>query len=199
MYKLIILVLLGGCSLLNPKVYDPIEYDKVISIVMDSTHAIHTCDTRGALFDSYIYRLNMTASQLEEYSNNNKNSQQTVGATKNIHYMIIDITNNQKYSNTYCKHKLSNVQSSSRTLSLVLGNKGNSEMCSVTAHRRYALFEFSYKQNKISLVEFNNLVEDLLKLAEVDAFSCSLSDQQKLQEALSFIKTAASVIVAFNN
>ena len=77
-----------------------------------------------------------------------------------------------------------------------LGGAEDFNACEGNVETRYALFEKSYKDQKITRSEFSDLVGDLLRLETVDTSGCTLATRVKLQQALSAIQTAASLLGA---
>jgi hypothetical protein len=56
-------------SVSTPKDFDPTEYEKVVTVVVDSTRTIHLCgDMKNPLYTQFLNNLNTSTLHLEEYA-----------------------------------------------------------------------------------------------------------------------------------
>ena len=191
-----LVVLLAGCSMLKARTYDAVEYDYVITTVVNSTQAIHLCAKQDKDYASFVQALSANSLHLEEYITNKADTKQIEPAVKQIIAMSKDLSLRSSYSEMYCKHKLSNIQESSRTLARALGNTDKFDLCKGDVQMRYSLFELSYKTDKITLSEFKELTKDILKLKEVNQSSCTLENRIKMEETINLIEKSASILGA---
>ena len=178
-----------GCNI-APRQYDPVEYSYVINTTINTTRAIHRCnDSDGSEFWSYVELSNTSSLFLDEYSRNKGDSANLVLSISQLRDMVNDVLKRRNFSNQYCVHKLSNIQASSRIISRVLGSADNINYCSGNIKQRFIAFKTSYDKKEINASEFNELVNDILKLEKIDKTVCSEATKQQMLEDLQFIQS----------
>ena len=125
---LIFAVFLSGCSGLATRAFDPVEYDYAVMTTVAATRTLHLCgdEKHFAEFKSFLSDLNQNSMYLFEYERHLAGNTNSLVAATQIRQMVIDFTVHPQYSDRYCQHKLSEVQSASRTLSptVTMGNSG---------------------------------------------------------------------------
>jgi len=201
-----ILLSLQGCSLSmfqdmiqgqGPRTYDPVEYDYLVRMASNSTHAVHRCDdTKGAEFQKYAQLLNADSMQFVEFVSNKDGSELLQPQAQQIRTMVNQFLRHADGSLKYCVHKVSNIQASTRMLGRSLGGYDQKNACFGDVKSRYTLFEDSFNASAITKSEFTELSNDLLKLQDIDASGCTVKSKQDLLQTLNFIRQAVSVISA---
>ena len=190
-------ILLSGCSVITPRSFNPVEYDYSVKTTVASTRAVHLCgnDEYQLKFNSFVNELNEHSMSLLEYEKHiDGNQYSLVGATY-VRQLVIDFTVRQNKSNAYCVHKLSSIQSASRTLSRALGGLNAYDICDSDVRQRYAKYEESFKANKLTKSEFTELVNDLMYLQKVDKASCSFDNKEKLDQAIDFLSKVLPAVM----
>jgi len=192
----IIAILLGlsGCTMFSSRQYDPVEYSYAVSIAADATHAVSRCDKRGPEYDAYLQKINSTTFLLDEFVANKSDSEQALPAALQIREVTKGLLANKSYSTRYCQHKLSNVQASARMFARGVGNTDRFNVCLGKVEERFASFEDSFKNNKITNLEFVDLGGDLMRLKTIDTSSCTLQQRVEFEKAIATVKTALSLI-----
>ena len=186
---------LAGCSAFSSRAYDPVEYNYAVLVSANATHAVSRCQVRGDEFNAYLQKINSDTFTLMEYMANKGDSEQTLIAATQVREITQDFLANTNYSHRFCQHKLSNIQASARMLARGVGSSDKFDACKGNVQERFALFEASYKQGKITQEEFVNLSNDLLKMGAVNTASCSLENRTKLENALKLIQFSLSFIL----
>lgn len=188
---------LSGCAVITPRTFNPVEYDYSVKTTVSATRAVHLCGNAEyqTKFASFVNDLNEHSMSLMEYEKHiDGNQYSLVGATY-VRQLVIDFTVRQNKSNAYCVHKLSSIQSASRTLSRALGGLNAYDICDSDVMQRYSKYEESFKAGKLSKDEFVELVNDLKYLKTVDRASCSFDNKEKLDQAIDFLSKVLPAVL----
>jgi len=187
---------IAGCSAFMSRAYDPVEYNYAVLIAANSTHAVSRCESRNGEYDEYdeynvyLQKINSDTFTLMEYVANKSDSEQALIAATQVREITQDFLANTNYSHRFCQHKLSNIQASARMLARGVGSTDRFDICKGNVQERFALFEASYKQNKITKEEFVDLSNDLLKMGQINTAGCSYESRTKLENTLHLIEFA---------
>lgn len=177
----------------TPKDFDPTEYDQVVTVVVDATRTIHMCnDMTNPLYTKFLNDLNSSTLKLEEYARHKAGKQDVSNAVSAVRKLVLEYDVSPTPSVQYCKHKLSEVQSGARTIARALGGRHKVDICDYTVESRFVSYKQSYTKVLISQVEFEELVNDLNKLREVDRSSCSVENADKMDKAFEAVSALSS-------
>lgn len=188
-------VLLAGCASQLTRNYDSTEFNYVVLIAADATHAVSRCGRRGDEYDAYLQKLNSNTFTLMEYVSNKSDTKQVLPEATMIREITQDFLANTDYSNRYCQHKLSNIQAGARMMARGLSGSDRFDLCKGGIRERFTFFELSYVQNQITRAEFANLSGDLIKMETIDASSCTLEERAALEKTINIIRTAVSFLL----
>lgn len=202
MYKLLcgLIIMLSGCSLTSaPRPYDPVEYYLSTSLTVNATRALHRCNdvnVNDKEFWKYFQLANTNSFELSEFISNKKDSERISIAIENTRSLVTDVLKRGNFSPSYCIHKVSNIQASSRIVSRALGKAERFNLCDNNIKTRFNLFAASYNEKKLTKEEYKELVEDLVKLAKIDSSSCDESVKSTMREDLQLLEKALSILLA---
>jgi len=186
------LTTLFGCA--TGRQYDPVEYNYSIISSVAATRAIHQCgNPEDVLFKRYVADLNEATMHLQEYQKFAKNNVQTYQGALELRKLVLELVLNGNYSEQYCIHKLSGIQSASRVMAKTFGKQGGVDICSSDVSSRYHIYRESYVDGKITQAEFYELVNDLIKLSKLDSAGCTAQQKNEIQEILNTISKIYSV------
>lgn len=189
-----------GCAITHEqRPYDPVEYDYAISITVDATRAIHRCEDTSAEakdFWSYVQLANTDSFKLQEFVDNRANSDQVVPAVTALRRSVVDVLERGTFSPTYCVLKLTNVQASSRIISRALGHTDRAAVCDGGIGERYAQFSAAYTAGQINVSEYKELVNDVVRLEQIDQSGCSIAIRVQMQKDLQLIEKALPAILS---
>lgn len=187
MLSLMVLVA-AGCSTQVSRPYDAVEYKLVTDMSVSATHAIHRCDkVTGDEWQAWAQKLNHDSTTLVEFVYNKADREQVLPAARQIRVQVSEMLGKPSLSATYCRHKLSNIQAGSRILARALAN-ADLDLCQGDVVKRYDLFAKSFKQGYVTKSEFEDLVSDLTRLAQIDQSGCTLKHRAELEQALELLK-----------
>ena len=190
-----IVILLQGCAWMTPRAFDSTEYNYAIQTTVMATRAVHLCGNveHKQEFEDFMKVLNQESMFMIEYeTHKDSNKNVIVGVTQTRQLVATMIVHNA-YSTQYCFHKLSEVQASARTIARSLGGLEEFDICKSNVWGRFEVYEASYKANKISKLEFDELVNDLVSLQKVDHSSCSMQQKNSLANAVQSVLTATGL------
>lgn len=183
---------LFGCA--TGRQYDPVEYNYSIISSVAATRAIHQCNDReNVLFKRYVTDLNDATMHLQEYQKFAKNNTQTYQGALELRKLVLGFVLNSNYTEQYCVHKLSGIQSASRVMAKTFGKQGGIDICVSDVSSRYNLYRESYVNNRITQMEFYDLVDDLIKLSNLDSVGCTAQQKNEIQEIINTISKVYSV------
>lgn len=175
--------------------YDPVEYNYSIISSVAATRAVHQCVNRdNELFKKYVKDLNDATMHLQEYEKFTKNNTQTYAGAVQLRQIVIDFVAKENYSEDYCKHKLSEIQSASRVMAKAFGKQGNLDICFSDVKSRYNMYRDSYVDGRISKEEFDDLVDDLIQLAKLDNYGCTTQQKTELENLVNTISKLSGVV-----
>lgn len=196
----LVLALLQGCStikslLSDPREFDPVEYGIAIDTTVNTTRAIHLCDDpslQNVEFWGHVVDMNRNSLRLDEYLANKKESAALKTTVDHVRLMVNDVLIRGRFSEGYCRLKLSNIQASLRIVSRTLGATDQFNMCEGGIRQRYMLFDEAYKSTdpvkKITAQEYKDLFVDLERLSEVDTSGCDMTTRRAQQEDIQLIE-----------
>lgn len=177
----------------TPKDFDPVEYDQVVSVVVDATRTIHVCnDMKNPLYVQFLNNLNSSTLKLDEYARHKAGKETVYNAVAFIRKLVLEYDYALTPSPQYCLHKLSEVQAGARTIARALGGRHSVDICDYTVESRFVLYKQSYAENRITEAEFSELVADIHKLKEVDKSGCSIENADKLDKALEAVSALSA-------
>lgn len=175
-------------SVSTPKDFDPTEYEKVVTVVVDATRTVHLCnDMKNPLYTQFLNGLNTSTLHLGEYVRHKAGKEDVSQAVEQVRQLVLEYDFALSPSVQYCKHKLSEVQSGARTIARALGGRHKVDICDYTVDQRFVVYKESYTANLITKEEFSELVADLQKLQNVDKSGCSLENADKMDKALNAV------------
>ena len=190
---------LVGCGTFEaPKKFDAIEYNYSVLSSVSATRAIHLCgdvdhQTEFKQFASELNTHTLTLAEYEAHHSSNKEASASINQLRNlVNSFIVQGT----YSEQYCKHKLSSIQSASRTIAISLSDSEKIDLCLEDVTSRYQLYAASYQLKKITKNEFMDLVEDIKRLQAIDKNSCSIEATKVLDKRIQEISKAATLLLA---
>lgn len=168
---------------------DTNEYLLSVQVTASATQAVRECADQSP----DLTLLENNALTLLEYETSLPQTENRQVAAKEIIYLTGQIKHRKMYTTKYCQHKLSEIQSVSRTLSRALGGKHQFDICDSDFTTRFYLYQASYVNKEITLSEFTELVNDIVHIVKTDQASCSTDNQAKLNQTLQLIKGAAGL------
>ena len=115
MKRLLPILLLSGCSIINMAVYDPNEYAIVTQIRTQAQFS--DCSKAN------LYALKVNAVQLQNYSQYLPNNAPTIKLNSDLYKLIHELYESQNPSKAYCTAKLELIGDSAQTIQKVIGNK----------------------------------------------------------------------------
>jgi hypothetical protein len=191
-------ILVAGCTTFGIKVFDPVEYNYPVLSGVESSRAIHLCGNIEHIdqFNGYVRNLNLIGMEMFEYENFHSENHNSLLVIQHLRDLELAFIGHSKYSAQYCIHKLSEIQSVSRTLAKAFGGQGGLNICLSDITARYALYETSYKEGKISKDEFLELVGDIKKIGDVDMLICSLQEKQQISKSIDKITKAVAFLTS---
>jgi len=191
LFAIVAVLLLSACA---TRPFDPVEYNFAISSSVLATRAIHQCGNKTPTYQEYIKELNTQTMYLFEYEKHHAENEQVLVGVTNLRQLVMDFMKNEsKYSETYCIHKLSEVQSTSRALAKTLSSM-HIELCESDALQRFDVYNKSIADGKLSKEEYAELIADLPKLVRSDNAYCTAEQKELLQKTLSILSSAVSAL-----
>lgn len=191
LFAIMTILLLSACA---TRPFDPVEYNFAISSSVLATRSIHQCGNKTPTYKEFIKELNTQTMYLFEYEKHHSENDQVFVGVSVLRQLVIDFMKNEDtYSETYCVHKLSEVQSAGRALAKTLSSNDIS-LCESDALERLQLYKKSFELGKISVTEYNELVADLPKLVRSDNAYCTAEQKELIQKTLSILSSAISAL-----
>lgn len=191
-FLIIFALILSGCAV---REFDSTEYDYSVKSTVLATRAIHQCANKTPTYYEFVKELNTQTMYLYEYEKHHVNNTYSMQGVLELRQLVVDfVTDTKPHTDTYCTHKLSSIQSAARTLSRTISGNRSLDICSSNAMDRLALYEESYSKDKISKEEYVELVNDLIRLVNVDAALCTIQEQNALAEVLSIASKIISAL-----
>lgn len=187
---LLVAGLATGLSQVKPPSIDLNEYQQVVTVTAYTTQAISNCKDRSVQSNE----IEASVLTLLEYESHIPNMEHNLVATNEMKRLIGDFNSHSFYTVKYCQHKLSELQVVSRTLARAMGGLNKFNICDMDVTTRKQMYDVSYKQGLITWTEFDELVQDLIHLKEVDKSSCSIENATKMDQALEIIEKAGSIV-----
>jgi len=184
MKRILLAMMLTGCSI-TPRVFDNVEYDYAVRMTIDSTRAIHRCDSPDRW--QYIQALNTDSLILQEYVVRKDESDMVRRMALEVRKMTLEVLDRPLPSQQFCVLKLTNIQASSRILSKVLGN-AQASMCDGGLVSRLDQFTKAYKQGQIAEDEYKELVSDMESLRLINKLGCSATELEQMHEDLELLE-----------
>ncbi len=137
-------------SSVKPPSLDTVEYSHVIQLTHLSTQAVKGCKEHNFAVDS----LEQQAELIVEYETHLPKSDNNLHAAKETLTLVRQFKHHEMPSVRYCQHKLSEVQSVSRTLARAMGGLHKFDICDSDFEERISLYEKSFKKGQITEEEY---------------------------------------------
>lgn len=190
LFAILCMSLVAGCA---TRPFDPVEYNYAISSSILSTRAMHQCVEKTPTYREFVKELNTHSMQLFEYEKHHSENEQILVGVTNLRQLVIEFSQAEaSASETYCVHKLSEIQSTSRALAKTL-SRMQIDLCKSDALERLELYKKSFESGKLSKAEYEELVKDLPRLVRSDNAYCTAEQKEAL---LMTINAISSVIGA---
>ena len=171
-----------------PKDFDPVEYEHVIAVAVNSMRAADLCeDMSNPAYRTLIQTLTASALKLEEYVLHKADKEETEKAAKYVHQLVVEYASNPSPSARYCTHKLTEVRAGARTLARVLGGRYKTSICDYTLFQLVDAYKESYTSGQITKHELVELTADLQKVKDIYKTGCSIENAVKLDKAVDAI------------
>lgn len=184
--------ILTGCA---TRPFDPVEYNFAISTSILATRSMHQCSNKTTTYVEFVKELNTQTMYLFEYEKfHDANEQNLKGVTVLRQLTMEFMQNHETASDMYCVHKLSEIQSTARTLAKSLSTRTSVELCSSDAMDRLALYDESLKVGKISRPEYVELVRDLPRLVKADNAYCTAEQKEALAKTVSALSAVIGAL-----
>lgn len=195
MKKILVILAALAMTACASRPFDSAEYSLAISTSILATRSVHQCHDKTPTYYEYVKELNTQTMYLFEYEKfHDANTEVMKGVTVIRQLTMEFMQNHETASDAYCAHKLSEIQSSARTLAKSLSTRTSIELCSSDAMDRLALYDESLKSGKLSRPEYVELVRDLPKLVKSDNAYCTGEQKEAIAKTVSALST---VIGAF--
>jgi len=181
-----------ACSVLGyltPRQFDPEEYGKAISVVVDATRLAHNCaNPVDPLYTRFVNELNTDSMYLDEYVAHKKDNGDAVSGSAQIRLMVLEFDKHATMSIRYCLEKTSDIQSAARTMSRTLGREGKYDYCKQDLTAAFARLQDFHGKKEVTDDEFTELGSDMVRLGRVNASACGLLDRERIETAISVIQ-----------
>lgn len=174
--------------------FDQTEYKYAIESAVLSTRAIHQCASKSPRYDEFIQDLNTQTMYLFEYEKHLPSNAHALNGVTNLRQLVLDFMKSTEHTSTYCVHKLSEIQSASRTVARMMSGMGYMDMCSSDAMSRLSLYQQSFQDKNITQGEYAELVHDLSRLTSIDESVCSIQEREALLQAISAISKVVNAL-----
>lgn len=185
-------LVLQACSVLGyltPRQFDPVEYGKAVSVVIDATRLAHNCSTpTDPLYTRFVNELNTDSMYLEEYVAHKKDNEDATTGSAQIRLMVLELDRHATMSVRYCLEKTSDIQNAARTMSRTLGREGKYDYCKQDLAAAFTRLQDFHTKHEVSDEEFAELGSDMVRLGRVNVSACGLLDRERIETAISVIQ-----------
>ena len=155
-----------GCA--SPQ-YDPVEYNYAVISSVAASRALSQCDNiDNESFKKYIQDLDTATLHLQEYEKYNKNKKKTHVGASSLRQLVLDFSLTENFSESFCVHKLIEIQTASRIMANAFGNPGSFDICIYDTESIKKQYYQSYEDGNITQTELENLISSLPYLEHID-------------------------------
>lgn len=133
------------------------------------------------MFKTYIKDLNDVTYHLQEYEKFTSNNSKTFSSAVHLRHLVLEFNAIEKFSESYCIHKLSEIQNASSVVAKAFGRNKTQDICIYDVGVIYTQFKNSYLSGRISQLEFTNLLSGLSHLEQLDNNWCNNSRRYNIE------------------
>ena len=155
-----------GCA--TPQ-YDPVEYNYAVISSVAATRAMSQCDNVNTeSFKKYIQDLDAATLHLQEYEKYSKNKRKTHIGASSLRQLVVDFAMTEKFSESFCVYKLSEIQTASRIMANAFGNPGSFDICIYDTEILKKQYLKSFEEGSITKFELDILNASLSHLEHIN-------------------------------
>lgn len=178
--------LLTGCGVsayLVPNPFDAQAYGESVRIAKLAQFTAYQCAQRNEqAYADLVKQLDRESEEFSKYEWR-KNGYLKVGApATQIRILVLEFTERQPATETYCHIKLSHVRRASIASAGAFGMPGAYNYCSTDFYGLWGRLKKANTQQDLKDYELLELSIDLAKLGKVNAFACSVNERRLREE-----------------
>lgn len=181
-----------GLGNVKPPSIDQIEYSHIVQVVSHATQQISLCKTNT----TDVTALELHIQILNEYNAHLTSKEENRAVSKILNKFIDDFSKREDKSVRYCQHKLSEIQSVSRTLARSIGGLHKHNICDHDLEKRLNFYKDSFAKKAISESEYSELLSDIVLIGKADKSSCDIENTTKIDQATEVAETIIQVLGA---